>query len=82
MSGSDVSREDGYLDEGQFSDADDEAVEVRTLQLLSIVAAMYGLQGSLCGGILCCFREQLFAVLQISIYLRTLSTDGLARRSR
>jgi hypothetical protein len=29
MSGSDVSRDDDDLDEGQFSDADDEAVEVR-----------------------------------------------------
>lgn len=31
MSGSDVSREDDEYDEGQFSDADDEAVEVSIL---------------------------------------------------
>ncbi len=31
MSGSDVSREDEDFDEGQFSDADDEAVEVRAI---------------------------------------------------
>ena len=32
MSGSDVSREDRDFDEGQFSDADDEAVEVRAMR--------------------------------------------------
>ena len=44
MSGSDVSRDNEDFDEGQFSDADDEAVEVRRLQIQNIVAGY--LQGS------------------------------------